>query len=440
MAVVAHNLTAQYTNRQLNLTTNRKSKSSEKLASGYKINRGADDAAGLQISEKMGGQIRGLNQASRNIQDGVSLCQVAEGGLNETHSLLQRMKELAVQAANDTNTDADRSAISQEINQLTTEVDRIARTTSFNGSIYPLNAQKLESPYVYTAGGKNYELTETSSSYILSNTYDGRYSLGRTDAVKSNGNEYYLGDTIKLEGIHVAGSSTMVVQAGGRYSVTDKLGFVYNNIKRMSDGTIALSFNVPYNASTLNCTSNLKLSDIRIDENNYAYYRSLNGEKMYLAIDNGDIVSVNKKNLVDVDYLMQDAKTSTLHIQSGALRDQSIDMEMIDATCSGIGLGVPVQVSSFEEAGASIENIDQAIENVSAYRSTWGALQNRLEHAMSVDDNTAENTQYAESRIRDTDMAEEMVEYAKNNILEQVGQSMLAQANQSNQGVLSLLQ
>lgn len=295
MAVVAHNLTAQYTNRQLNLTTNRKSKSSEKLASGYKINRGADDAAGLQISEKMRGQIRGLNQASRNIQDGVSLCQVAEGGLNETHSLLQRMKELAVQAANDTNTDADRSAISQEINQLTTEVDRIARTTSFNGSIYPLNAQKLESPYVYTAGGKNYELTETSSSYILSNTYDGRYSLGRTDAVKSNGNEYYLGDTIKLEGIHVAGSSTMVVQAGGRYSVTDKLGFVYNNIKRMSDGTIALSFNVPYNASTLNCTSNLKLSDIRIDENNYAYYRSLNGEKMYLAIDNGDIVSVNKK-------------------------------------------------------------------------------------------------------------------------------------------------
>lgn len=431
MAVVAHNLTAQYTNRQLNLTTNRKSKSSEKLASGYKINRGADDAAGLQISEKMRGQIRGLNQASRNIQDGVSLCQVAEGGLNETHSLLQRMKELAVQAANDTNTDADRSAISQEINQLTTEVDRIARTTSFNGSIYPLNAQKLESPYVYTAGGKTYELKEASMTHILTNAYppSDRFhaQLGRENPVKVNGNDYYLGDSVTMNGIKIDNRGNLVVN-------TDRP-------RAKGGGTVDLTPGSKDNVLKLRNLYDLHLSELRVDGNKNVYFTSVAGERMYLGIDSYGYLD-SSKNMEDpqMSYLRGVSSDNTLHIQSGALRDQSIDMEMIDATCSGIGLGVPVQVSSFEEAGASIENIDHAIENVSAYRSTWGALQNRLEHAMSVDDNTAENTQYAESRIRDTDMAEEMVEYAKNNILEQVGQSMLAQANQSNQGVLSLLQ
>lgn len=434
MTVVAHNLTAQYTNRQLNLTTNRKSKSSEKLASGYKINRGADDAAGLQISEKMRGQIRGLNQASRNIQDGVSLCQIAEGGLNETHSLLQRMRELAVQAANDTNTDADRSAISQEINQLTTEVDRIARTTSFNGSIYPLNAQKLESPYVYTAGNAVYELKEVTVSNAIRNPYpeDHRFygTWGRSKPVTVNGDNYYLGDSVQLRGVTLDGADAIIVNKGF--------------VEHYNSNAVAYALKTDGNirsAITLMNTRDMCLTDLRVDENKNVYFTSAGGKKMYVGIDSYGEIGASK-DMKDswLTYFKGVTSDNTLHIQSGALRDQSIDMEMIDATCSGIGLGVPVQVSSFEEAGASIENIDQAIENVSAYRSTWGALQNRLEHAMSVDDNTAENTQYAESRIRDTDMAEEMVEYAKNNILEQVGQSMLAQANQSNQGVLSLLQ
>lgn len=274
--VVQHNLTAANTNRQLGITTNGLQKSTEKLSSGYKINRAADDAAGLSISEKMRNQIRGLNKASDNAQDGISLVQTAEGALNEVHSMLQRMSELAVQASNGTNATQDRTALDNEVQQLKTEIERVGTTTQFN-----------------------------------------------------------------------------------------------------------------------------KMDILR-----------------------GEFSSNNEKTL-----------------QVGANQDQVITIAISALTSTvGSALDDKVKVGTASAAQSSITIIQNSITNLSALRSKLGALQNRLEHTVANLDNISENTQSAESRIRDTDMAEEMVQYSKNNILQQAGQSMLAQANQANQGVLSLLQ
>lgn len=269
--VVQHNMAASNANRQLGISTNVLSKSTEKLSSGYRINRAADDAAGLSISEKMRSQIRGLNKASSNAQDGISAIQTAEGALNEAHSILQRMNELATQAANDTNTTVDRNAIQSEINALTSEVSRIASTTQFN----------------------------------TQNLLDGTFS-----------------------------------------------------------------------------SKNLQVG-------------ALNGQKIAIDIDTMNAVALS-----------------------------------INALC----------VSTFANAGKAMSAVQKAIEKVSKQRSSLGALQNRLEHTVNNLDNVAENTQTAESRIRDTDMASEMVQYSATSIIQQAGQSMLAQANSQTQGVLSLIQ
>ena len=269
--VVQHNLTAMNTNRQMGNVQTNLSKNTEKLSSGYKINRAGDDAAGLSISEKMRAQIRGLNKASTNAEDGISLIQVAEGALNETHAILQRMNELATQAANDTNTATDRTALQAEVDQLVSEVNRIQSTTQFN------------------------------TMNLLDGSFTGK---------------------------------------------------------------------------------NLQVG-------------SLAGQKIQLSINN------------------------------------------MDATSLGINA---LSLSTFEKAGSAITKVQAAVDLVSTQRSTLGAVQNRLEHTINNLDTTSENTQAAESRIRDTDMASEMVEYSKNNILAQAGQSMLTQANQATQGVLSILQ
>ncbi len=277
--IVQHNMAAANTNRQLGINSKNLSKSTEKLSSGYRINRAGDDAAGLSISEKMRGQIRGLNQASRNAQDGISLIQTAEGALNETHSILQRMRELAVQAANDTNASADRQAVSDELKQLTDEIDRIAKQTEFN-------------------------------------------------------------------------TKTLMT---GAYS-----------------GNSGLQFQVGANSSQF------------------------------------------------INLALRDMTASALH--NSLTKTKSL------------------VVGSAGNASHAISVIDSALEKVSKERSKLGATQNRLEHTIDNADNTAENLQAAESRVRDVDMAKEMVLYSKNNILQQASQSMLAQANQSTQSVLSLLQ
>ena len=271
--VVQHNMQAMNANRMLNVTTGQQAKSTEKLSSGYRINRAADDAAGLSISEKMRSQVRGLNKASSNAQDGISAIQTAEGALNETHSILQRMNELATQAANDTNTSTDRTAIKDEIDQLSSEIDRIQSTTQFNS-----------------------------------------------------------------------------------------------------------------------------------------------------------------QNLLDGSF-------SSKKLQVGALSGQTINVSISQMNCTELGLSTnSLKVSTNENAGKCMKAVQKAIEKVSKQRSKLGAVQNRLEHTVNNLDNIAENTQTAESRIRDTDMASEMVQYSATSIIQQAGQSMLAQANSQTQGVLSLIQ
>ena len=269
--VVQHNMAASNANRQLGISTNTLSKSTEKLSSGYRINRAADDAAGLSISEKMRSQIRGLNKASSNAQDGISAIQTAEGALNEAHSILQRMNELATQSANDTNTTADRTAVQSEVNALTNELSRIASTSQFN------------------------------TQNLLDGTFTGK------------------------------------------------------------------------------------------------------------------------------------------NLQVGALEKQKITISIGNMNAKALGVN-SLDVKSFTKAGAAMTLIQKAISKVSGQRSDLGALQNRLEHTVNNLDNISENTQTAESRIRDTDMASEMVQYSATSIIQQAGQSMLAQANSQTQGVLSLIQ
>jgi len=295
---------AANSNRMLGITTSAQAKSTEKLSSGYRINRAADDAAGLAISEKMRSQVRGLDRASTNAQDGISVVQSAEGALNEVHSILQRMNELATQAANDTNTTQDRSQIKLEINQLTSEIDRVASTTQFN------TMNLLDGTFT----GKNLQVGALS------------------------------GQNIEL------GISLMSAKGLGLYG----------------------------------------------DETTPS--------QTYTA--------VTKSDLEDEDT----AKTTKLNV--GEKKDSN----------------------GFQQAGEVMKRVQKAIDTVSTQRAKLGAIQNRLEHTIANLDNISENTQSAESRIRDTDMAKEMVTYSKNNILAQAGQSMLAQANQSTQGVLSLLQ
>ncbi|MCM1256241.1 MAG: flagellin [Roseburia sp.] len=360
--VVQHNLTAMNSNRQLGITTSGQSKSSEKLSSGYKINRAADDAAGLKISEKMRSQVRGLNRASTNAQDGVSLIQTAEGALNEVHSILQRMNELAVQGANDTNQNVDRDAIQQELNALVEEVDRVANTTQFN------KQGLLNGKFV----GKNLQVGANNGQKITIN-------IAAMNA-----------SAIGLKSGYAAGAS--------KYYATND---VTTTAKFASAGAAKASVGA-------RASKNIKLTDY---ETVSTGYMSPAGQK----VGEGTLKKCVHQNASKYAQVFEVAS-------------------VVAASMTG------VDVSDYAKANGTISMIANAINNVSNQRSALGAIQNRLEHTIANLDNVAENTQAAESRIRDTDMASEMVEYSKNNILAQAGQSMLAQANQSNQGVLSLLQ
>lgn len=397
--VVQHNLTAMNANRQLGITTSAQAKSSEKLSSGYRINRAGDDAAGLKISEKMRSQIRGLDKASSNAQDGISLIQTAEGALSESHSILQRMNELAVQGANDTNESIDRDAINEELDALTSELDRIASTTQFNKQ--NLLDGKFES--------KNLQVGANSDQKIS-------ISIGNMNA--------------SALGLHNISGTTSQAQTGkkvtgftfGQYSTT-----TINSADTFSDqiGTAVKSLQeIVSNAA-----------------DSAGYMRQLNmttGSAYYLDAKNDKYLTANSAMLMDVSNMKNTISTS---LRSNAAT--YADTENVTADKVTVGKGTTLtkpNVSDYASANATIDAVQKAINSVSSQRSALGALQNRLEHTVSNLDNVSENTSSAESRIRDTDMADEMVQYSKNNILAQAGQSMLAQANQSTQGVLSLLQ
>ena len=514
--VVQHNMQAANANRMLNVTTSAQSKSTEKLSSGYRINRAADDAAGLTISEKMRKQIRGLDQASTNAQDGVSSVQTAEGALTEVHSMLQRMNELATQAANGTNSkDSDRQAIQDEIDQLTTEIDRVSETTKFNET-YLLKGEdgtKTINMKAHDAGLKG-TLTDNGDGTATFKMAD----LNTGDKVSIGGKTYTIGgeaaDTAKMiDDAKTAlgtGTGKASIKIGGNEFQIDKAGKVYDKdgvalyVESAKDATAAATFdaatstftttetfkstgtgtpNITNNALSLEnlkalaavagktTTVNSKSVTVMTDDKNAA------GGAVADGVDDNDSTIITKNHayeLASKELLaanqIGDTKGSAKVENAGAQADGSfkittgqaevanslafslhvgadadmtnkiqVNIDAMDSASLGIK-GLNVKDASGNAATYAVDAISDAISKVSSQRSSLGAVQNRLEHTINNLDNVVENTTTAESRIRDTDMAEEMVNYSKNNILAQAGQSMLAQANQSNQGVLSLLQ
>ncbi len=513
--IVQHNITAMNANRMLGLTTGSLSKSTEKLSSGYRINRAADDAAGLTISEKMRKQIRGLDQASTNAEDGVSSVQTAEGALTEVHSMLQRMNELAVQASNGTNSTSDRQAIQDEIDQLNTEIDRVSETTKFNET-YLLKGE---------SGTKtiNMKAHDAGLAGTLTDNGDGTATftmkaLSTGDKVSIGGKTYTIGgeaeDTAKmLDDAKTAlgtGAGKASIKIGDNEFQIDKNGNVYNKdgaalyVSSAADATTAANFNAASStftttqsftstgtgAPTINnnaltfanlkalaavagktTTVNSKSVTVMTDAKNAAGVAGPDG------IDDNDATIITKnrayelasKELLAANQI-GDTKGSAKVENSGANADGSfkittgqadvanslsfslhvgadadmtnkiqVNIDSMDSASLGIK-GLNVMDDSGNAATYAIDAIADAVAKVSSQRSALGAVQNRLEHTIDNLDNVVENTTSAESRIRDTDMAEEMVNYSKNSILQQAGQSMLAQANQANQGVLSLLQ
>lgn len=394
--VVQHNLTAMNSNRQLGVTTSAQAKSAEKLSSGYRINRAGDDAAGLKISEKMRSQVRGLNRASTNAQDGVSLIQTAEGALNEAHSILQRMNELAVQGANDTNENIDREAINEELDALTTELDRISSTTQFNKQNLLDGSFKNKNLQVGANAGQNIEISIGSMN---------AKTLGLKDVsgtITNDAQEGVKPTAIKYQGMSYA------------YAVASTLTTNVTKAISYFKGEISAKYTSTNYAAQF--------------ENGKVFYKSLVNDATYSSISKakvGDISAAKKAMSADV------TKNINTYLQTSAVTAKALSSYTQNGNA---------RVDTYEMANNSITAIQDAINKVSSQRSALGALQNRLEHTIANLDNVAENTQAAESRIRDTDMASEMVEYSKNNILAQAGQSMLAQSNQSTQGVLSLLQ
>ncbi len=594
--VVQHNLTAMNSNRMLGVTTSAQAKSSEKLSSGYRINRAADDAAGLTISEKMRKQMRGLDRASTNAQDGVSAVQTAEGALTEVHSMLQRMNELANQASNGTNSTSDRDAIQAEIDQLTTEIDRVSETTKFNET-YLLKgnadgATKTNTINAHDAGlagklvdngngtstftadalavgdkvsiaGKEYKIGKSADSadyakkgeaavtpakvgdsvtsngtttsivakvttkdaaaatWAAGDTFtdaDGKswkvVDTGQTDATKGEvlntevdkylkagskitknaadanlkdiavvdeldkdevsiadttgitalQNGIKAGDTVSVGGVTktvtaetpktldeiaqetgLAALGTAVSIGSKNYTIQTSTDLDKNTITK--DDFLAMikdGDKVKVGATTY--TAIVKASDddsITLDE---AYSKM--AEELKTASSIGTDTAATVKNngngtfeITQGSVKVKDALSFSLHVGADADMTNKINVDIESMSAAGLGVkGINVSDKNGVAGTYAIDAIQDAIEKVSSQRSALGAVQNRLEHTISNLDNVVENTTAAESRIRDTDMAEEMVNYSKNNILAQAGQSMLAQANQSNQGVLSLLQ
>ncbi len=403
--VVQHNLQAMNANRMLNVTTGQQAKSTEKLSSGYRINRAADDAAGLTISEKMRKQIKGLDQASTNAQDGVSAVQTAEGALTEVHSMLQRMNELAVQSANGTNAQSDRQAIQDEIDQLATEIDRVSETTKFN-EIYLLKGD-----------------TKTASK---ANFMKSTYVMGK-DLFAKGGKTKLSADQLKEE----------LAKGNKVYTVAEA------NVGDQTDANIAEAGKDYVYATKLYDVNGKEVSAEQIADSKNADGKTT--ATNYYVNDKGDVANAIKITAADAKtkniepFDVNGELSFNLHVGADSAADNKIAVKIESMSAAGIGVK-GLKVDTEDDATAAIDRIAEAVAKVSSQRSALGAVQNRLEHTIDNLDNVVENTTAAESRIRDTDMAEEMVNYSKNNILAQAGQSMLAQANQSTQGVLSLLQ
>ena len=494
--VVQHNMQAMNSSRMLGITSSQQAKSTEKLSSGYRINRAADDAAGLSISEKMRKQMRGLDRASTNASDGVSAVQTAEGALTEVHDMLQRMNELSVQAANGSNSQSDREAIQNEVSQLTTEIDRVSETTKFN-EMYLLKGDtdpaakktvtmtghdagldKLRSTANYQSmvtkqndssvtffafqvdmknltagtsvniGGKDYTIIEEATDAKDQDASKSKYAVANIDksgTLTTDDSKITQGRALQL----IAQALGQANYIGDEKASSQNLGSYIDK----DAGTTT----TPNNNYGLTATANVKVKDGAYKETDT--WASVNGTfdgKKEAPLER------NAANGYDttksITFLVAKAQDSTvqqslkfnLHVGADADMNNKIGVGIEEMNSKYLGIhgldvvGQDKDGNKIDDGGIAatyaIDAIADAVAKVSAQRSALGAVQNRLEHTINNVDNVVENTTAAESRIRDTDMADEMVTYSKNNILAQAGQSMLAQANQSTQGVLSLLQ
>ena len=535
--IVQHNMSAMNANRMLGVTSSSLSKSTEKLSSGYRINRAADDAAGLSISEKMRSQIRGLNKASANAQDGISLIQTAEGALNESHSILQRMRELSVQASNGTETDDDREAVQKEISQLQEELTRISSTTEFN-TMKLLDGSQGGSSSTTSSGPKFGVIDSTLDGALVTSNVAGIKvataastdtkvgqetaiwdDAGTTLKLNLSKNKVYTQDEIDDIIANAKQEDSSATAAPAEVKVTLKNG-IFNADADTTDGeATAAGAKAASNDATV--TGFVGADTIKFTANKYGaefngtvfkfafdketgkeevetttaittdaankitageYTIHLAAGKEYTAEDIEDILKTagfdfdvtlsgatpdqpntlfatsgattvaditmtagaglgSEKALWGQDGYDSVSSNAGITLQIGANEGQTMSFSIDDMSARSLGVdGNKIDIATQSGAQKATTTIDAAIKKVSAQRSKLGAVQNRLEHTIANLDTAAENTQTSESRIRDTDMASEMVVYSKNNILLQAGQSMLAQANQSNQGVLSLLQ
>ena len=463
--VVQHNMQAANANRMLNITTGAQSKSTEKLSSGYRINRAADDAAGLSISEKMRKQIRGLDKASSNAEDGVSSVQTAEGALTEVHSMLQRMNELAVQASNGTNSNTDRSAIQDEISQLTTEIDRVAETTKFNETYLLKGGNGTKDVYM---NGHDAGLKGTLTDNATTATF--KVAAGALDAGKSvtiGGKDYTIGGSEAEAKALITKAAADGAKADASITI-DGITYTYKTDKWVDKGDIEVTdienkvkkgSTVKYGSDSVTVLNDNKTTGID-DANSSVISAAKAVELMTNELTAANNIGATKKTATvtadaagytannGIEFTIEkgtaevaDKLSFSLHVGSDADMTNKITVGIETMNSSYLGIkGLNVNDDSGIAGTYAIDAISDALQKVSEQRSSLGAVQNRLEHTIDNLDNVVENTTTAESRIRDTDMASEMVNYSKNNILAQAGQSMLAQANQSNQGVLSLLQ
>ncbi|ATD57694.1 flagellin [Clostridium chauvoei] len=411
--IINHNMNALNAHRNMMGNIATAGKSMEKLSSGLRINRAGDDAAGLAISEKMRGQIRGLDQASRNAQDGISLIQTAEGALAETHSILQRMRELSVQSANDTNVAVDRTAIQDEINSLTEEINRISGDTEFNtqklldggfkGEFQiGANSNQTVKLDIGNMSAASLGLTTTNSleSKALtkdSNLADGTYKISGKNLVDTNGNSVGTFD-----------AASKKITVNGKDTVFDKAALAENAVLTVKSGTAEIK-NTMTGAATKLSSGNYEIKGTNV----------IKDGKLAGTFD-----AAKKKLTIDG---VGDVSEAELGFQTSKMLDK------VSFTINGS------DVSTRELASGSIKTINSAIEQVSTQRSKLGAVQNRLEHTINNLNTSSENLTAAESRVRDVDMAKEMMAFSKNNILSQAAQAMLGQANQQPQGVLQLL-
>jgi len=400
---------AMNAHRQLSINQGNASKSMERLSSGMRINRAGDDAAGLAISEKMRGQIRGLKQAARNAQDGISLIQTAEGALNETHSILQRMRELATQAATDTYTLTDRKEIQKEINQLLDEIDRIGNQTEFNTQKLLNGDYANKLIHIGANMGQNMEITVDDMRTTALGAGNAVLEAGVAASVQEQG------ITFTAKNVGADGNNIKVIIEQGAAGTS-------NTTAKVSGNTITVTLATDGDGNIIANTSDIVTA---INANDEA--------KNLVSVSGGG----NAPASVNAEVTLEGGKDATT-VTLGTISDlkvDNVDSVTEDSVDNLTNAGVLTQ----DGANKAIANINNAIEKVSAERSKLGAIQNRLEHTIANLGTSAENLQAAESRIRDVDMAEEIMAFTKNNILQQAATAMLAQANMAPQSVLQLL-